>query len=301
MSKSKSLIEQELLKFIRSFDIDYSILVKDTDDYKKPLIEHIYKDFYKDTSTSTLDSSSKRTLTIKRKKQIESMIDDLIESFSNSCKRYTPDINNLNETIVEILKILIYNVNEEVDSTNIYNVIEELDLSSNNKDTTKRALAHIKCLYMSDYIFRSRFNTSYKIVLDKWFNENRRYYIHNKDILSSIAPLMVSYLRSDRNLDTDDFFEILESIIKEFSSPIESSSTTYSIEKYIYENIDEDITIIVKGTNSEFMNKTISPQRIFIDDNSFKNIEYIDNRDFIKKIPLNAIREYSKFCVSSVK
>ena len=79
MSKSKSLIEQELLKFIKSFDIDYSILVKDTDDYKKPLIERIYKDFYKDTSTSTLDSSSKRTLTIRRKKQIELMIDDLID------------------------------------------------------------------------------------------------------------------------------------------------------------------------------------------------------------------------------
>lgn len=275
-------IKQGLKKYIEGLGLDFSLLLEnDYEDYKTKLEESIYVEFFEDIKD------------IKQKKQykllIKEIIDEIIDSFLNSCKRYLPKEQHLEEAIVESLSILIDNYNYEINSKDIYRKLSNFNSELSNKDLAKRSLANIKCLFIADYIYRSRNDTSYKINFDKWFNEYRRYHIHNKDILKAISPLMVSYMKSNINITTDDFFEVIEKLISEFVSPIENNSYTYNVERKIYDNIESEVTIIL-NRNKNIRNKTIIPQKIIINEDNSKSIEYYDSStNKVENIALDSI------------
>ncbi|RXJ98797.1 hypothetical protein CRU98_08510 [Arcobacter sp. CECT 8986] len=294
MINVNNLIDEKLKVFISDNGINITSLLNEDfqGELYKNLVDKIYEDIYLNTNTSQ-DSTAKRKFTIRKKEEISHILDNLLTSFMGSCEKYLPKESNLNEAIVEILKILIDELNKEVNSKSIYDEMFDFSSDVDNKDLTKRSLANIKCLQIADYIMKSKFNTLYKIDFDKWFNEYRKYYIHNKSLLKELSPLLVAYLKSNKGISTDDFFEIIEKVIFEFLKPIEFSSINYSIEYEILKAINkgEKITIITDGRGDTFTNKTISPIKITINKDNSRTIEYYDYNKTKEKINISKIRE----------
>ncbi|AXX94986.1 hypothetical protein AELL_1323 [Arcobacter ellisii] len=270
----KSKLHLKLEEYIDLLDINYLLL--NIEDYIFSKINEIEDDFF----NSDYSSNDKNFIEKKRKKNrdlINLILESKYEEHLKKYKKYLPRENNLDEAIVYILSLFVDKLNNEVILKDIYDTMEidyPTELIVN--DLTKRALANIRCLYMADCRVINRLQTYYKIDLEKWFDDSRRYTIHNKELLKSILPLLVAYLKSNKGLTTDNYFEIVEEIIEEFLKPIEYSQSNYNLEYQIFQSIssNKDITIVIDGVNGNLVNKTISPIKININSDNSKTIEY---------------------------
>jgi hypothetical protein len=265
----KSKIHLKLEEYINSLNINCQLL--NNEDYIFSKTNEIYDMFFKNTYLNKDKERKDRDL-------INSILENKYEEHLKKYKKYLPRENNLDESIVYILSLLIDNLNNEVVLKKIYDTMEinyPTELIVN--DLTKRALSNIRCFYMADCRVENRIKTYYKVDLDTWFNNDyRKYYIHNKTLLKTITPLLVAYLKSNKGLSTDDYFEIIEKIIEEFLKPIENFQSNYNLEYEIFEAIskDKDITIIIEGFGEYLVNETISPIRIKINSDNSRTLEY---------------------------
>ena len=267
----KSKIHLKLEEYINSLNINYQLL--NNEDYIFSKTNEILDIFFKNTYLSKDKEFLK-----KNRDLINSILENKYEEHLKKYKKYLPRENNLDESIVYVLSLLIDNLNNEVVLKKIYDTMEinyPTELIIN--DLTKRTLSNIRCFYMADCRVENRIKTYYKVDLDTWFNNNyRKYYIHNKTLLKTITPLLVAYLKSNKGLSTDDYFEIIEKIIEEFLKPIEHSQNNYNLEYEIFEaiNRDKDITIIIEGDNENLVNRAIFPIKININSDNSRTLEY---------------------------
>jgi hypothetical protein len=275
--------------------MNYQLLNKE--DYIFSKTNEIHDMFFK----NTYSGNDKEFLENKERKNrdlINSILENKYEEHLKKYKKYLPRENNLDESIVYVLSLLIDNLNKEIVLKKIYDTMEinyPTELIVN--DLTKRTLSNIRCFDMADCRVENRIRTYYKVDLDNWFNDYRKYYIHNKNLLKSITPLLVAYLKSNKGLSTDDYFEIIEKIIEEFLKPIEHSQSNYNLEYEIFEAIskDKDITIIIEGYNEYLRNIKISPIRITINSDNSRTIEYYNimkdkiDTSKVETIPLSRI------------
>lgn len=264
----KSKIHLKLEEYINSLNINCQLL--NNEDYIFSKTNEIYDMFFKNTYLNKDKERKDRDL-------INSILEHKYEEHLKKYRKYLPRENNLDTSIVYILSLLIDNLNNEVVLKKIYDTMEinyPTELIIN--DLTKRALSNIRCFYMADCRVENRIKTYYKVDLDTWFNDYRKYYIHNKTLLKTITPLLVAYLKSNKGLSTDDYFEIIEKIIEEFLKPIEHFQNNYNLEYEIFEAIskDKDITIIIEGFGEYLVNETISPIRIKINSDNSRTLEY---------------------------
>jgi hypothetical protein len=266
----KSKIHLKLEEYINSLNLNYQLL--NNEDYIFSKTNEILDIFFKNTYLSKDKEFLK-----KNRDLINSILENKYEEHLKKYKKYLPRENNLDESIVYVLSLLIDNLNNEVVLKKIYDTMETYPTELIVNDLTKRTLSNIRCFYMADCRVENRIKTYYKVDLDTWFNNNyRKYYIHNKTLLKTITPLLVAYLKSNKGLSTDDYFEIIEKIIEEFLKPIEHSQSNYNLEYEIFEAIskDKDITIIIEGFGEYLVNETISPIRIKINSDNSRTLEY---------------------------
>lgn len=288
-----SKVEQSLKENIDLLDINFWLL--NQEDYLYKTINELHDKFFQHSYNSN-DREYNEKKRKKNKTLISNILEEKYQEHLKNYKKYLPRENNLDEAISYILSILINHTDsskKEVILKDIYETMEinyPTDLIIN--DLTKRALSNIRALYMAEHRIENRIRTFYKVDLDRWFKDTR-YYIHNKNLLKSITPLLVAYLKSNKGLSTDDYFEIIEKIIEEFLKSIEHTSVNYDIEYKILKAINESkkITIIVDGKEDTFTNKTISPIRIIINKNNSRTIEYYDYNKTKEKINISKIRE----------
>lgn len=288
-----SKVEQRLKENIEFFEINYWLLNKE--DYFFKIINELHDDFFQHSYTSN-DKEFNEKKRKNNKTLISNILEEKYEEHLKKYKKYLPRENNLDEAISYILSILINHTdysNKEVILKDIYETMETnypTELIVN--DLTKRALSNIRALYMAEHRVENRIRTYYKIDLDTWF-ENTRYYIHNKNLLKDITPLLVSYIKSNKGLSTDDYFEIVEKVIEEFLKSIEYTSINYDIEYKVLKSIkdSEKITIITDGREDTFTNKTISPIRITINKDNSRTIEYYDYNKTKDRRNITKIRE----------
>lgn len=264
----KSKIHLKLEEYINSLNINCQLL--NNEDYIFSKTNEIYDMFFKNTYLNKDKERKDRDL-------INSILEHKYEEHLKKYRKYLPRENNLDTSIVYILSLLIDNLNNEVVLKKIYDTMEinyPTELIIN--DLTKRALSNIRCFYMADCRVENRIKTYYKVDLDTWFNDYRKYYIHNKTLLKTITPLLVAYLKSNKGLSTDDYFEIIEKIIEEFLKPIEHFQNNYNLEYEIFEaiNRDKDITIIIEGDNENLVNRAIFPIKININSDNSRTLEY---------------------------
>ena len=229
---------------------------------------------------------------------INNLIDSHYENFIAPClKKYAVKENTINSSIVYILEMLVKELNKEVPTQMIYEVYKSSFENPDNKDLSdmiKKSLNYIKCLLLADYRKQSKF-TFYKINIDKWFEE-RRYYVENKKILKVLLPLLVGYVKSEKICDVDNFFEVIDKLIKYIIQPYQNTNSLFNMEYKILQDIlhikKTEMSIFDKNSRAKKPFKTIKvkPKRIIFNNDNSRSVEYINSNGDIQIIDIKDIR-----------
>lgn len=284
---------------------------------KKEIIEYINSDsfnmIYFDKEIEKLKDKfiknqkfrdeEKTTTQIKIEKFIFNEVSKHILKFQEPCKaKYSIKENRINSAIVFVLEhYLLNNINKEVPSAEFYGDFKNdfkseygLNENADLSDYIKKSLNYIKCLLLAEYRRDGRF-TFYKLNIDKWFEYNR-YYIANKEALKVLLPLLVAYLKSEKNCSIGSFFEKIADFIKYLLQPYENTNYYFYIEHNILEDIEADmemeIEIFDKNSKARkpFNTIDIKPKRIIFNDDYSRSVEYIDSKGNVRIIDIKDIR-----------
>lgn len=235
-------------------------------------------------------------------------IEDLTEIFEEVFKeniappstKYGIKENSIDSSIILIMEKLLNELNTEVPRNQIINEINEdsslidkigVETIKNQEDLFKKSFMYIKRLLLADYRKESKY-TYYKANINKWF-EYRRYYICNVEILKNLLPILIGYLKSEKNCSIDKFFEVIDNLIKYLIQPYENSNDLFDIENVIINNIYEDLEIKIFDINSKQIpphrDIVIEPQRVIINSDNSRTIEYLNENLDTKTIDIKNI------------
>jgi len=197
---------------------------------------------------------------------------------------------------------------------------DEINYLLNGSLGTLRCLHLIKNItYTVNQPFRdnkepyNKKSTYYTMEVKNWFVE-QRYFIQNKHLLKTLAPVLIQYSRSSISTSVPQFFDKIDSILEYVLQPFENHNENFHIEKYLIgnmEHVDEEYeTTLAKEMKIRIIDKDktdkdkytivldeqeihtsiikIIPKRIVFD-NECKYLEYEDTKNNFKKILLSHI------------
>lgn len=224
------------------------------------------------------------------KKDISFALERIHSDIEKTCERYYPKAQDLNVSIVSILEELVENNNSFISHDNLKKVIEkqssEVDDSDNIYDIsnmTNRACKNIFCFMMADFNRISERKSEYKLDKEKYFEEVF-YSLDDNEVLKSLFPIMVAYIKSQRGIYVADFFRMLSELIKYFLRPIETFSTNIlnNLIKYIEKEKYTSITFKdLKSKNGVNSHKDVLPLKISLNNKREIILEF--ELDEIKK------------------
>lgn len=236
--------------------------------------------------------------------ELEKIFKEIYEEFiAPPSKKYSIKENLIDISIVYILEQLLNSLNIEVPRNSVVKEIytptkdsslkEDISFNQvkNKEDLIKKSFVYIKRLLLADYRKEGKY-TYYKANINKWF-EYRRYYICNVEILKNLLPILIGYLKSEKNCSIDSFFEIIDNLIKYLIQPYENSNDLFDIENVIINNIYEDLEIKILDINSKqippYRDIVIEPQRVIINSDNSRTIEYLNENLNTKTIDIKNI------------
>ena len=202
--------------------------------------------------------------------------------------------NKSYENSLQVLDLIITNDDSKIKISTFDFLFEELKHEELTKPLLNDALKILKC---HNLISQSEKKSTYQSMSKKWV-EDARYKLQNREILATLAKLLLSFVRANIDNKPSDFFETIDKLIKFILKRPIFHNANYELETAIYtaiENINT-IEVVVKATGKKI---EIEPDDIRI---TFNQTTGKDSKDLIysiagtsqeKQISLSEITLYS--------
>lgn len=217
------------------------------------------------------------------------------------CQRFFSTKQNKSyENSLQVLDLIITNDDPKIKISTFDFLFEGLKYEELTKPLLNDALKILKC---HNLISQSEKKSAYRSMSKEWVKD-ARYKLQNREILTTLAKLLLSFVRANIDNKPSDFFETIDKLIEFILKRPIFHNANYELETAIYTAIDKikTIEVVIKATGKKI---EIEPEDIRI---IFNQTTGKDSKDLIysiagtsqeKQISLSEITLYSSYAANN--
>lgn len=235
------------------------------------------------------------------------------------CQRFfSTKPNKSYENSRQVLEFIITNDNPKIRILTLDILFKRLKFEGLSKSLINDALKILRCHNLAKQLFnkKSKENSDTQIedkpkessiyypTNEEWVKD-ARYKLQNREILTTLAKLLLSFVRANIDNKPSDFFETIDKLIEFILKRSILHNVNYELEAAIYTAVDskKKIDVIIKATGKKI---EIKPKDIII---TFNQTTGKDSKDLIyliagtsqeKQISLSEITLYSSYDANNV-